>query len=168
MSVGLYASSVNEQQPSSAARTEVMVFGTFDRLHPGHEFVLRRALERGHVTVIVARASNVVRIKGRPPTESDAVRLRALRKRFTEATILLGDPIDFLRPVREHPPEVILLGYDQKLPPGITEADLAPAKIERLPAHEPERFKSSLMPYRTKIAREKHLPVKTGSGTMSR
>ena len=122
-----------------------MVFGTFDLLHPGHEFVLREAMKLGRVTIVVARAENVLRMKGRAPTESDAERCAALRKAFPEGNILLGDAKDFLVPVLSIAPDLILLGYDQKLPPGVTEQDLHPAVIERLPAFKPRQFKSSLL-----------------------
>ena len=121
-----------------------MVFGTFDLLHPGHLFVIEQALERGDVTVVVARAENVARIKGKPPVESDDVRVAAVRIAFPAASVILGHPTDFLSPVRTIKPDVILLGYDQRLPPGITQEDLKVAKIERLKAHEPHLFKSSL------------------------
>ena len=122
----------------------VMVFGTFDRLHLGHEFAIKEAMKRGQVTVIVARATNVKRIKGKHPLESDDDRLCALMKAFPTATILPGDPEDFLAPIRAVKPDLILLGYDQTLPPGVRENDLKCA-VERLPSFHPERFKSSLI-----------------------
>ncbi len=125
-------------------KPRVMVFGTFDLLHPGHLFVIEQALERGEVTVIVARSENVARIKGRPPVESDDVRAAAVRAAFPAASVVLGHPTDFLSPIRLVKPDLILLGYDQRLPPGIVEKDLKGAKIERLKAHEPHLFKSSL------------------------
>ena len=121
----------------------VMVFGTFDLLHPGHEFVLSEAVKRGDVTVIIARDENVKHIKGKFPTENETVRKEAVEKKFPSARVILGDPENFLTPVRAEKPDLILLGYDQRMPPGVTEADLG-CKIERLPPHEPERYKTSL------------------------
>ncbi len=123
---------------------KVMVFGTFDRLHPGHEFVLTEAMKRGQVTVIVARDKNVMKIKGRLPVLSEKERMKILTERWKEVTFLLGDPEDFLAPVRKYKPDLILLGYDQKLPPGVRESDLG-CTIERLAAFHPERYKSSLL-----------------------
>lgn len=120
-----------------------MIFGTFDLLHPGHEFVLKEAMKRGDVTVIVARDANVQRIKNRSPAETEQQRVDAIRKKFPTVSVALGDASDFLVPVRSVKPDLILLGYDQKLPPGVDEVSLE-CHIERLPAHEPERFKSSL------------------------
>jgi len=121
----------------------VLVFGTFDRLHPGHRFLLECASSRGELHVVVARDANVLRFKGRPPEESEDVRAEAIRRFFPSATVMLGDPDDFLSPVRSVRPDLILLGYDQQLPPGVTDADF-PCPVERLPAFEPHLHKSSL------------------------
>ncbi len=121
-----------------------MVFGTFDLLHPGHRFLIDEARQRGDVTVVVARAENVARIKGQPPEQSDTERIRALEEAYPDITVILGDSEDFLKPVRETSPDLLLFGYDQKLPPGVSEADL-PCPLERASAHRPEVFKSSLM-----------------------
>ncbi len=122
----------------------VMIFGTFDRFHPGHAFVIDEAMKRGPVIVIVARDANVEKIKGKRPVDSEANRVQAIRKKFPTVDVRLGDPDNFLTPVQALKPELILLGYDQRLPPGVTEAMLG-VPIERLPAHEPGKYKSSLM-----------------------
>lgn len=121
----------------------ILVTGTFDDLHPGHHFVLEEASKRGELFVIVARDANVQKIKGRPPLQSQEVRKQGIEKAFPNATVVLGDETDFLKPVSDIRPDLILLGYDQKLPPDIAESDL-PCPTERLPAFHPEIHKSSL------------------------
>lgn len=121
----------------------VLVFGTFDRLHPGHRFLLTEAGKRGRLFVVIARDRNVERIKGRLPDQSEAERKRIIEDVFPDATAILGDSSDFLRPVRDIKPDLILLGYDQKLPPGVSASDLL-YPVERAGAFEPERHKSSL------------------------
>ncbi len=123
---------------------KVMVFGTFDGLHPGHLFVMTEAQKRGQVTVIVARDENVQTIKGKLPAMREQERVLALKKQFPALTVLLGDPKNFLHPVQALKPDLILLGYDQLLPPGVLEADLQ-CPIERLPSFHPDRYKSSLL-----------------------
>ncbi|MDO8649434.1 MAG: adenylyltransferase/cytidyltransferase family protein [Candidatus Peregrinibacteria bacterium] len=122
----------------------ILVFGTFDALHPGHRFLLAEALKRGDLTVIVARDANVLRIKGRSPQQPEEERRAAVQEAFPAAEVILGDLEDFLVPVRAYKPDLILLGYDQELPPGVTMEDL-PCPMERLSAHEPGKYKSSLM-----------------------
>jgi cytidyltransferase-like protein len=128
-------------QPS---RMRVLVFGTFDLLHPGHRYLLAEAAKRGELNVVVARDRNVERIKGKTTVHSEEERLAAVRAAAPSARAMLGDREDFLAPVRAVQPDLILLGYDQKLPPGVTE-DAFPCPVERLPAFEPEKWKSSIL-----------------------
>lgn len=121
----------------------ILVFGTFDHLHPGHRFLLSEASKRGDLFIVVARDKNVEKIKGHAPDQSEEDRLQAIKKAFPSSHPVLGDPDDFLVPVKEIKPDLIFLGYDQKLPPGVLEKDL-PCPIERLDAFEPEKWKSSL------------------------
>jgi FAD synthetase len=123
---------------------KVLVFGTFDLLHPGHRFVLSEAQKRGKLSVVVARDRNVQRIKGRFPVHDEDERMSHVRAAAPGATVVLGDAHDFLVPVRAIDPDLILLGYDQALPPGVKEEDL-PYEIERLPAFHPEKYKTSIL-----------------------
>ncbi len=122
---------------------KVLVFGTFDQLHPGHLFLLEEARNRGELSVVVARDSNVMKMKGKEAVQSESERKRAIEEAFPDANVILGDPKDFLVPVRAVNPDLIILGYDQKLPPGVSEGDLS-CSVERLGAFEPEKYKSSL------------------------
>jgi len=121
-----------------------LVFGTFDRLHPGHLFFLGRALEHGPLTIVVARDRTVLRTKKRKPIESQDVRCRSLREALPGAEVVLGHPSDFLAPVRRIRPRRILLGYDQKLPPGVRFEEL-PCPVDRIEAFLPSIFKSSVL-----------------------
>ncbi len=122
---------------------KVLTFGTFDHLHPGHIAYLSEAAGVGDLTIIVARDKNVEHIKGHAPDHSEEDRLLALEEVFPDATVILGDSENYLKPVLKSTPDVIFMGYDQQLPPGITEADL-PCPIKRAKPHNPEQYKSSL------------------------
>ena len=126
------------------AAKHIMVFGTFDLLHKGHLFLVGEAMRRGRVTVVVARSANVQRIKGRAPMQNDDERLAAIRRAFPSASVVLGTENDFLQPIRDYKPDLLLFGYDQRLPPGITEKDLL-CPVERAEAFQPKKYKSSLM-----------------------
>lgn len=121
----------------------ILVTGTFDDLHPGHAFVLNEAMKRGEVWVIVARDTNVENIKQRLPVQNEHERKRAIEDAFPNAHVILGDGENFLKPVHGIRPDLVLLGYDQALPPGVSPEDLG-APIERLPAFQPDVYKSSL------------------------
>ena len=126
-----------------AGSMRVLVFGTFDHLHPGHEFVLGEGSKRGALHVVVAQDLTVERIKGHRADQSEQERMQAISDRFPEAKVVLGDHENYLAPVKAIAPDLILLGYDQKLPPGVDLGDLQ-GTVERLPPFKPERFKSSL------------------------
>lgn len=121
----------------------VLTFGTFDHLHPGHLAYLNEAASKGDLFIIVARDQHVEQIKGTAPDQSEAVRIAALQEAFPTAQVLLGDAEDYLQPVRDINPDLIVMGYDQQLPPGVSESDL-PCKVERAAPHNPEEYKSSL------------------------
>lgn len=123
---------------------KVLAFGTFDLLHEGHRFVLAEAAKRGDLHVVVARDANVAAIKGRSTVDDEATRVANVRAAAPGATVSLGDADDFLAPVRAVRPDLIVLGYDQKLPPGVRDEDL-PCPVERLPSFHPETFKTSLI-----------------------
>ncbi len=126
-------------------RQRVLVFGTFDGLHPGHKFVLSEASKRGELFVVVARDVTVSSLKSRSPEHTELVRRDAIADAFPHAHVLLGSAEgDFLAPVREVAPDLILLGYDQKLPPGVDESHFS-CPVERLAAFKPDKYKSSLL-----------------------
>lgn len=124
-----------------------MVFGTFDWFHPGHAFLLLEAAKLGNVIVVVGRDKNVRAIKGRPSDQPEKTRQRKIQKEFPKMTVILGSQTDFLEPIRAHSPDLLLLGYDQKLPPGVLKKGLP--TIRRAKAHAPKLYKSSI--WRRKI-----------------
>lgn len=122
---------------------KVFVFGTFDVFHLGHQFVLSQACLRGTVFVTVAQDATVLKIKGSLPRHSLPVRMAAIQAAFPAVKVIAGSTHNYLESITSHQPDLILLGYDQNLPPGITAADLQ-VPVERLPAFMPETYKSSL------------------------
>ena len=123
---------------------KILTFGTFDHLHPGHIAYLEEAGSMGDLFVVIARDSHVEAIKGITPDHHEKKRLQAVQEAFPDATVLLGDTDDYLVPVRAIAPDLIVMGYDQKLPPGISAADL-PCPIQKAAPFAPEKHKSSIM-----------------------
>ncbi len=126
---------------------KAIAFGTFDGFHPGHKFYLDSAAAHGDLTVVVARDASVLKVKGRPSQRNEQERLGDLQAAGYRA--ILGGTSDKYAVLSEIKPDVICLGYDQiafteKLPEVLKERGLA-AKIVRIPAFQPERYKSSLL-----------------------
>lgn len=121
----------------------VLVFGTFDYLHPGHLFLLNEAVKQGDdLFVVVARDNNVKRIKGIQPTHNEQERVAAIQELDYVTDVRLGyeEWGMHLQVLEDIEPDVIVLGYDQKarIPDGDWE-------IIRVEAFEPEKYKSSLL-----------------------
>ncbi|MFH0952131.1 MAG: adenylyltransferase/cytidyltransferase family protein [Patescibacteria group bacterium] len=128
----------------------VLVFGTFDRLHPGHLNFLKQAARYGNVTVVVARDNNVKLVKKHRPIERERRRLNQLNRLSIVKQALLGNKkyTDRYKVLNKIKPNVICLGYDQRetlanLRKYLRKVGLL-AKVIRLKSHKPRRYKSSL------------------------
>ncbi len=129
---------------------KVMVFGTFDGLHKGHEYFLKEARKRGdYLVAVVARDRTIEEVKGRMPGENEGERKRNVERTGIPDKVLLGSPGDKHEVVRKEKPDVICLGYDQNsfvagLEGAMTSAGVR-AEIVRIGAYKPEKYKTSLL-----------------------
>ncbi len=132
-------------------KIRIMVFGTFDLLHPGHLnfFKQARSLAKNpYLIVSVARDANVKKIKGQSPTFKEQRRLLAVKKYSFANKCVLGGVKSYLPHIKKARPDIIALGYDQIAYVDNLAQDLAKAglkvKIHRLKAYKPSIYKSSL------------------------
>ena len=127
---------------------KVMAFGSFDILHKGHEHYLKEAKGYGdYLVVVVARDESILRFKGIKPKYDENYRLNQLKKLdFVDETVL-GHKEDIFKVLEEHNPDIICLGYDQKIDEDKLMAELEKrklkAKIARAKPFNPEIYKSS-------------------------
>jgi FAD synthetase len=95
---------------------KVMCFGTFDFLHPGHFSYLEQAKKCGdYLIVILARDRNVLKIKKRLPGQNETTRLANLTKANVADKVILGQTRDKFAVIKKYKPDIICLGYDQKV-----------------------------------------------------
>jgi len=127
-----------------------MVFGVFDRLHPGHLSFLHQAKRYGQeLIVILARDSAAQKLKLRKPLENEKKRLAALQKTGIVDRVFLGDKKQSSYGViKKYKPDIICLGYDQKrlkndLEKKLSKKALSSIKLIRLTPHRPQKFHSS-------------------------
>lgn len=127
-----------------------MIFGTFDILHYGHLHLFRQAGRHGdRVVAVVARDVNVRKVKGCEPFHDERERLEFLRHMDLIDKAVLGDMNDVYKIVRRVKPDVICLGYDQRvfvddLKKMIDDFGFA-SRIIRLKPYKSERYKTSKM-----------------------
>ncbi len=94
---------------------KVLAFGTFDKLHKGHIHYLKQAKKYGHLTVLIARDLTVKNVKGQFPENNEQRRLTKVKNLGIANNVILGNytnkytVLDYVRP------DVICLGYDQKV-----------------------------------------------------
>jgi len=129
----------------------VMAFGTFDVLHEGHLHFLKSARKRGGcLIVVVARDRTVRELKGEPPMNGEAARLKAVKALgFVDKAILGSEGGDKYGVIRKARPDVICLGYDQMHFAGGLEKELEgmgiKAEVVRLKPYKPHVFKTSII-----------------------
>ncbi len=131
---------------------KIVVFGTFDPLHPGHEFLFREARKMGdYLLVVVARDATISIEKQRQHHMGEQERLQAVQKNPYVDEAVLGDedPTSYTL-LKNLEFDVLALGYDQRPSDEEVWAILGTigkpnVKMVRLPAYKPEQYKSSLM-----------------------
>ncbi|MEN9558386.1 MAG: hypothetical protein RL141_755 [Candidatus Parcubacteria bacterium] len=128
----------------------VLVTGTFDGLHPGHEDLFRQAKALGdRLVVVVARDKTVQAVKHRMPRMGEVARLQAVAAHPLVDLAVLGKEGDKLQVITEIDPDILLLGYDQAVFTDALEERLAARgiapRVLRAEPFQPERYKSSLL-----------------------
>lgn len=129
-----------------------MVFGVFDRLHPGHISFLDQAAGLGNELIVaVARDSIVWELKKKTPTESENMRISRVARVKGVTHAMLGDQeLGSWNVIIAHKPDIICLGYDQQwikkdIEDKIAKGLLAQIKLCVARAHKPKRLHTSLL-----------------------
>lgn len=128
---------------------KVLVFGTFDGLHEGHMKFLEQARAHGdYIIGVVARDSNVRKAKGAGAVNSEAKRLKQL-KRHVDAAIL-GERKVTYGLIKRLKPDVICIGYDQR--PTVSEArkilkkiGMEEIELRKMKPYKPRVYKSKIL-----------------------
>lgn len=127
------------------APRKVLVFGTYDKFHPGHEYFLTEAKKYGnYLVVVIARDKNVESLKGKSPRDNELVRQAnvAACPAVDEAILGLEDFSQRYEMIQKIQPDIICLGYDQAPSFKSPNPDIS---IIRLGSYHPEKYKSSLL-----------------------
>lgn len=128
---------------------KILVFGTFDIFHKGHESFLRQARKYGrNLIAVVARDKTVWKVKGRLPKNGEKARLEKIKKSGLADKVILGNLRNKYAVIEKIKPDVICLGYDQmafvdNLADFLFEKGMKNVKIKRLESYKPDIFKSS-------------------------
>jgi len=122
----------------------VLASGSFDPLHKGHIFYLGEAKKLGDkLIVIVTSDKKIAKYKGRQPRESQQERARQVEELRLADEVIIGESDSFTL-AEKLKPDIIALGYDQKVPEPLKNK-VKKYKIVRLKPYKPGIYKSSLL-----------------------
>lgn len=128
--------------------TTVMAFGSFDVLHPGHIYYLKKAKSLGDkLIVVVARDETIQDVKGITPKYPEKARVENVRDLRIADKVVLGYETDKYEIIEEFNPAVIALGYDQEafavdIQEEMKKRKMSP-KIFRIDSYKEDQYKSS-------------------------
>ena len=131
--------------------TRVLVFGTFDGLHKGHESFLTQAKTLGNILIVcLARDSIVKEFKGKNPKKKEQERKNDLQESGLVDRVVLGDEtLGKYSCIFNETPNIVAIGYDQTalkehLTEWLRKSDQH-VKIHVLQSFKPEIYKSSIL-----------------------
>lgn len=124
---------------------KVLAGGVFNIIHKGHELFLRRAREKGDFLVVVIASDETAGKSKEYPLKSQEERKKNVESLGIADKVIIGDPDNFMVPVRNERPDLIVLGYDQEM----TESELGRMLSEEGIDCEVERIKEHLSGHKT-------------------
>ncbi|MCK5183457.1 MAG: FAD synthase [Candidatus Heimdallarchaeota archaeon] len=107
------------EPPATKERARVLVFGTYDIIHPAHIRFLVEAKQTANcydcvLVVVLARDSSIERIKGHKPIFTEEQRLKLVSGlRVVDFAQLGKEGEDYFDIILDIKPDYIILGYDQ-------------------------------------------------------
>ncbi len=104
----------------------VLTGGKFNKIHPGHIWLLKKAKKLGYLVVVLAHDSHNKRFYA----VSAKTRKRNMEKLSIADKVVVGDKKKFVKVVKKFKPHTIVLGYDQKMPDKETEKYVKEKKIK--------------------------------------
>ncbi|MFI5362432.1 MAG: adenylyltransferase/cytidyltransferase family protein [Elusimicrobiota bacterium] len=105
----------------------VFAAGCFNRIHPAHLRLLRQARALGDRLVVVL--SNDAH-NNKPNAVSAELRQERLRALKIADDVIVGDSDGFAATLRRVTPDILVLGYDQRLPDAETETAVRSLGVE--------------------------------------
>lgn len=126
---------------------KVLVFGTFDGIHPGHVYFLKSAAKHGELVISLASDTAVRAHKGKVP-KKEKIRIKDLEELSIASKIVVGDKkIGNWSAIKNERPDIVAVGYDQtKLFEALEKIQKEYGfKIIKIKSFMPKKFHSSII-----------------------
>ena len=94
---------------------KVLVGGVFNIVHPGHKFFFSKAREYGNYLIVVVANNKTALMTKKYSVLDENARKKNIEKLKLADKVVVGHETDFMETVRIEMPDVIVLGYDQKI-----------------------------------------------------
>ena len=107
-------------------RKIVLIGGKFNHIHPGHVWLLKKAEKLGYLVVVLANDKHNRRSYAMPARKRKIM----IEKLKIADKVVIGSPTSFVRVVKKYKPNIIVLGYDQRMPDKETEEYVKKNKIK--------------------------------------
>ena len=104
----------------------ILTGGKFNKIHPGHIWLLKKAKKLGKLIVVLAHDKH----NKRHYAVTAKIRKKNLDKLKVSDRVVVGSSTGFVGVVRKYKPDVIVLGYDQRIPDKITEEYIKKHRIK--------------------------------------
>ncbi|HIG92859.1 MAG: FAD synthetase [archaeon GW2011_AR9] len=128
---------------------KVMCFGTFDLLHLGHLNYFQQAKKYGNYLIVVIARDQTKKDQHKETIFTEQERLELVRNLKMVDEAVLGYHENHFRIIQEKKPDVICLGYDQKMDEAQLEKKLAflglCPSIKRLKPYNTNKNKSAYL-----------------------
>ncbi|MBU0899191.1 MAG: adenylyltransferase/cytidyltransferase family protein [Nanoarchaeota archaeon] len=110
---------------------KVLVGGVFNILHPGHVWFLKKAKSYGEFLVVVVAHDNTVRKNKEYLLFPAKERKRLLEHLDFVDKVVIGNKDDMFETVKKECPDIIVLGYDQKIDKEMIDKKIRIIKLKR-------------------------------------
>jgi histidine triad (HIT) family protein len=96
-------------------KNKVLVFGTFDHIHPGHKFFLNEAKKLGELYVSIASDQSIIKRKLKNPLKDERARVKDIASLKIAKSVSIGDKVlGQWSDIKRVEPNIVAIGYDQK------------------------------------------------------
>lgn len=133
---------------------KVLVFGSFDLIHPGHIYFFKKARALGDYLIVCLARDNIYKLqKNRKPLFAERERKKILESLKYIDEVIFGDTdlrkIADYNIIKKIKPDVIALGYDQKIDnkkiAEINKKLNKGIKIVKIRANKPKIYSSNIL-----------------------
>ncbi|MEM5798011.1 MAG: adenylyltransferase/cytidyltransferase family protein [Candidatus Aenigmatarchaeota archaeon] len=100
-------------------KKRVLVGGTFNVLHPGHIFFLKKAKMLGDELIVVLANDKTARKNGKLFSPASERKRLLSSLKFVDKVVIGAWPKNEEKFVKKFKPDIIAIGYDQKIGPGL-------------------------------------------------